>query len=130
MYYKTIFFLMISILIVTSLAGCNGNKIDNPMSSHSPMPDADTIFLETASSIRELAWNQLSNEEQKSVTSDWKEAKVSIVKWDDVPLKNKTYEPESIYKVTFTTNTDELLGTIGIYFDPVTKEIVGYDARK
>lgn len=123
-FFKKIVFLFVLVLVMSSLVGCSEIK------NYTPKPDADMIFLETASSLRELAWIQLSNEEKTSVTGDWKEAKVTIVQWDEVPLKKTSVKPESIYKVTFNTNLDELLGPIGIYFDTATKEIVGYDARK
>ncbi|KRE31650.1 hypothetical protein [Paenibacillus sp. Soil522] len=121
--FKEIVFLFVIVLVMSSLVGCSENK------NYTPKPNADMIFLETASSLRELAWNQLSNEEKASVTGDWKEAKVKIVKWDEIPLKKASIKPESIYKVTFNTNKDEMIGPIGIYFDSTIKEIVGYDAR-
>lgn len=115
------------LLIAASLVGCSGDKNNNRVE---PLPDADTIFLETAASIREIAWNQISEAEKASVNGDWKKASVKITKWDDVPLKKASYKPESVYKVTFTTKEDPMLGPIGIYFDPATKKVVGYDARK
>lgn len=127
---KKISFLFILILVLSSLVGCSENKNDNH--KYVPKPDADTIFLETAASLREIAWIQLSQGEKESVTGDWKNAKVTIVQWDEVPLKKTSVKPESlsIYKVTFNTNKDALLGPIGIYFNPETKEIVGYDVRE
>lgn len=117
-------FIFVIILILLSLVGCSDNKNDKPILS--PLPDADTIFLVTASSLREIAWKHLTQEEKSTVTGDWKKAKVTIVQWDEVPLKKSTVKPEVIYKVTFNTNQDGLLGPMGIYFDPVTKIIVGY----
>lgn len=122
-FFKVIIFLFALILVMSLLVGCSENK------NYNPKPDADMIFFETASSLRELAWNQLSNEEKTSVTGDWKEAKVKIVKWEEIPLKKVSLKPESIYKVSFNTNIDGLLGPIGVYFDSATKEIVGYDIR-
>lgn len=99
-FFKEIVFLFVLVLVMSSLVGCSENK------NYTPKLDADTIFLETASSLRELAWIQLSNEEKTSVTGDWKEAKVTIVQWDEVPLKKTSVKPKSIYKVTFNTNLD------------------------
>ena len=129
-FFKEIVFLFVLVLVMSSLVGCNGDK--NDKRKFESLPDADTIFLETASSLREIAWMQLSKEDKESVTGDWKEAKVTIVQWDEVPLKKTSVKPESlsIYKVTFNTNKDELLGPIGIYFNPETKEIVGYEVRE
>lgn len=117
------------ILIIVSLAGCSWNKPNNERVAK-PTPDADAVFFETASSLREIAWNQLSEQSKKTVVGDWKEAKVTIVGWEDVPIKETESIPESVYKITFNTKQDELLGPIGIYFDPAAKTIIGHDARK
>jgi hypothetical protein len=123
-----IFFIVLYIL--SSLIGCSDdNKYNKPTGS--PLPDADTIFLETASELREIAWNHLTQHQKKTVTGDWRKAKVTMVRWNDVPLKKTTtVRPDDIYKVTFNTKQDALLGPIGIYLDPVTKTIVGYDVRE
>lgn len=116
-------------LVISLLAGCGGNQTNNERPAE-PLPDADTVFMETASSIREIAWTQLSEHAKKTVNGDWKEAEVTVARWEDVPVKKTKAIPESVYKVTFNTSYDELLGPIGIYFDPTSKSIVGYDARK
>lgn len=121
-------FLTLIIIILSSIIGCSDNNNDRPKDG--PLPDADMLFLETAASLREIAWNQLSEKEKSTITGDWREAKVTIVQWSAVPLKQTKVEPEVIYKVTFNTELDALLGPIGIYFDPVTKTIVGYDVRE
>jgi hypothetical protein len=123
-FVKSVCFILI---IIALLVGCNGTN--NDKRKVEPLPDVETIFLVTASSLREIAWNQLSQEEKSSVMGDWKNAAVTIVQRDEVPIKKTSIKPESIYKVTFHTNKDELLGPIGIYFDPETKEIIAYDIR-
>lgn len=82
------------------------------------------------SHIRSIAWAQVSKEEQKTVLGNWKQAEVKEVKWNDVPTKLTDKEPEKILKVTFKTKNDGMVGPIGIYIDPKTEQIVGYDARK
>jgi hypothetical protein len=74
------------IIIIVSLVGCSENKTNNKLAVES-MPDADTIFFVTAASLREVAWNHLSEVEKTTVTDDWREAKVTIVKWEDRPLR-------------------------------------------
>ncbi|GMK38315.1 hypothetical protein PCCS19_13690 [Paenibacillus sp. CCS19] len=124
--------LSIVIVILSSLIGCSDSDINNVKPEVKPLPDAETIFLETASALREVAWNHLSEKEKATVTGDWHEAQVTIAHWSQVPLKTTKVEPEAdaIYKVTFNTELDALLGPIGIYFDPATQTIVGYDVRE
>ncbi|UUZ85875.1 hypothetical protein LJK88_21890 [Paenibacillus sp. P26] len=80
--------------------------------------------------LRTIAWDQVSEEEKKTITGDWKKAEVKEVNWKDVPMKTTTVEPERVFKVTFKTKNDGMVGPIGIYIDFTTKKIVGYDARK
>jgi hypothetical protein len=112
----------------SSLIGCSDNN--NSLPEGGSLPDADHSFLETTSTLREIAWNQLSEQEKSSVIGDWHEAEVTIVRWRDVPLKQTKAAPEVIYKVTFNTELDARLGPHGVYFDPTTKTIVGYDVRE
>lgn len=119
-FFKEFGFLFILVLVMSPLAGCDGNKNDTPK----PLSDVKTVV-----SIREIAWNQLSNEDKNSVVGDWKTSDVKIVKRDDVPFKKTSIKPERIYKVTFKTKIDEQVGPIGIYIDSSTKEMVGYDVR-
>ncbi|MBD3917832.1 hypothetical protein H8B09_03635 [Paenibacillus sp. PR3] len=121
-------YISLVIIVLLSIIGCSDNNNDKPKGGL--LPDADLWFLETASSLRVIAWNQMTEQEQSRIVGDWREAEVTIAQWSDVPLKQTKVEPEVIYKVTFNTALDALLGPIGIYFDAVTKTIVGYDVRE
>ena len=115
-----------AVLLIAGACGGETNK-----SSVAPLPDADTIFLQTAADFRKVAWGLLSEEERATVIGDPAEAQVTIVRWEEIPLK-KSHEkpsPESIYKVTFETTEDAFVGPIVLYFDPVTKELLGRDGR-
>lgn len=80
--------------------------------------------------LRKAAWDSLGADKE-TVEGDWKEAKVSSAKVIDIPflLKVEEIDVTDVYKVTFYTNQDELLGPIGIYLHPYTKSIIGYDVR-
>ncbi|MWC31027.1 hypothetical protein [Paenibacillus sp. MMS18-CY102] len=126
------FLLVLLLTMGTALMGCSGNTNAKNYFKHEPLPDAEAIFLETSAAVREIAWNELSKEDKESVTGDWKNAQVALAKWEDVTMKKTTEKPdtEALYKVTFLTDRDAQLGPIGIYIDPVTKKIVGYDGRQ
>ncbi len=66
--------------------------------------------------VRKIVWNRLSNEQRKEIIGTWSDATLEKV-------NNGTYH------VVFHTTRDGLLGPIGVYIDPETKEIVGKDGR-
>ncbi|GLX69597.1 hypothetical protein [Paenibacillus glycanilyticus] len=67
---------VVLILIIASITGCSTNNTNKA----EPIPDADTMFLQTAVSLREIAWQNLNENARKTITGDWREAKVSIVR--------------------------------------------------
>lgn len=44
--------------------------------------------------------------------------------------KDAVKTSNNIYKVTFKTTQDDIIGSIGIYIDAVSHQVVGKDARK
>jgi hypothetical protein len=67
------------------------------------------------------------------VIGDWKEASIEKSSFEQVPIKvekDAVKTSNSIYKVTFKTTQDEIIGSIGIYIDTVSNRVVGKDARK
>lgn len=109
--------------------------------------------------MRTIAWNSLNESEKNSVLNAgkglsntehnethnpeiWKNSKVEIVKWKDIPMALPSTN-QNIFKklwlwyknndkairIDFNTSMDGLLGSIGIYLDPRTKKIIGYDLR-
>jgi len=79
--------------------------------------------------MREIAWNSLKEAEKERVIGDWKQAEVTLAKWDDIGLKTTKEKPESIARVLFKTTFDALLGSGGIYIDTDANKIIGYDIR-
>jgi hypothetical protein len=119
---------LLGLFIFASLVGCSGNNANKPLIS--PLPDGDTIYLQMVASIREAAWNNLSKGEKESLINDWRLAEVKEVKWNEVPLVKTNKEPEKLYKITFNTKMDAMLGPIGIYIDASNNQVVGYDVRE
>jgi hypothetical protein len=79
--------------------------------------------------MREIAWNSMENAEKKTVIGDWKQAKITLAKWDNIGIKEAKVKPESIAQILFKTSFDPLIGSIGIYIDTDANKIVGYDIR-
>lgn len=61
---------------------------------------------------RTIAWNSITEQEQATVTGDWRAAKV----------ENKRWNGQDAVSVTFNTTFDALLGPIVIIVDPQTKK--------
>ncbi|SFB03120.1 hypothetical protein SAMN05216312_10372 [Cohnella sp. OV330] len=74
---------------------------------------------------REIAWGLLSDEERKTLTTPREKAIVVLEAGENVThwIENKTLEV--VISVQFSTDRDGLLGPITMYFDPMTKELVG-----
>lgn len=76
--------------------------------------------------MRRIAWENLSEDTKKTVLGDWQTAKVTEARGEGIPMLQSKERPEWIRRILFHTNQDELLGPIGIYINPFTKEIVGF----
>lgn len=81
--------------------------------------------------IKVKVWSILSKESKEEIIGNWTDAKIE--KWE---VKDKSffidekYYGKRVYHVVFRTRNDGLLGPIGVYVDPWTKEIVGGDTRE
>lgn len=80
-------------------------------------------------SFRNNAWNKLSEEEKKSVVNESNKAIVTLEDGKNVGYKLDKKERKFVISVQYNTNVDGLLGPIIMYFDPSTKELVGYNLR-
>jgi hypothetical protein len=82
--------------------------------------------------IKKIVWNKLTNESKKEIIGTWKDAKLEkvIVNKKFIYLSDVKYDGKELYHVVFKTKNDSLLGPIGSYVDPETKEIVGGDYRE
>lgn len=78
---------------------------------------------------RELAWNRLSDEERKTLTTPKEKAIVALEAGENVGHWIDNRELEVVVSVQFNTEMDGLLGPITMYFDPMTKELVGNALR-
>ncbi|WP_141504536.1 hypothetical protein [Paenibacillus luteus] len=79
--------------------------------------------------IRSAAYHSLSEAEQSTIVGDWKQTEVKMFKWVEIPFKRQKEVSEDVKQVVFKTKYDALLGPIGIYVDPSTQLIIGYDLR-
>ncbi len=78
---------------------------------------------------RELAWNRLSDEERKTLTTPREKAIVALEAGEHVSRWIENSELTVVVSVQFNTELDGLLGPITMYFDPLTKEMVGSAPR-
>lgn len=78
---------------------------------------------------RELAWGQLSEQSKGTLSTPKEKAIVTLQTNDNVGHWIDNRKPEVVVSVQFNTEMDGLLGRIIMFFDPVTKELVGYALR-
>lgn len=78
---------------------------------------------------RELAWGHLSDEERSSLSTPKEKAIVTLEAGTNVAHWNGSRKPDMVVSVQFNTEVDGLLGPIKMFFDPVTKELVGSNLR-
>lgn len=137
---------LVSVSVLTTLIILSGCGYSNQVDTITPAMDTiqnASIKQEqhteknkedhTFSELRNIAWGQVSDTAKKTVIGDWKEASIEKSSFEEVPIKvekDSIKTSNNIYKVTFKTTQDEIIGSIGIYIDTVTKQIVGKDARK
>lgn len=74
---------------------------------------------DSATQIREIAWNSLSDQAKSTVIVDWKQALVT----------ETIYQDKSAYSVSFKTSDDALLGPIIVYVDKSSQIVLGQALR-
>ncbi|MEX2460756.1 MAG: hypothetical protein WD469_05575 [Paenibacillaceae bacterium] len=129
--------------IVIILSGCgNSTQVDavtpvietiQPTSTNQVQQMEKNQEDNTFSELRSIAWGQVSDTAKKTVIGDWKEASIEKSSFEQVPIKvekDSVKTSNNLYKVTFKTTQDEIIGSIGIYIDAVSNQVVGKDARK
>ncbi|RAP76098.1 hypothetical protein DL346_11795 [Paenibacillus montanisoli] len=114
---KRTIIILLALLTMLGVVGCSNNE-----------------QIDGASAIREVAWNNLSENQKKTVVGNWKSAKVEEATLSEItaiaPDNDELPEKEDhLYKVTFNTKGDAMLGPIVAYVDGDTKEVLGYRAR-
>lgn len=85
--------------------------------------------IKDADIFREIAWNEVSEGERKTVVNDWHKAIVTLEDDDFIGYKENNKKRNFVISVCFNTKADSWLGPIVFYFDPLTKEVVGRDLR-
>lgn len=80
-------------------------------------------------SFRKIAWSKLSEEEKKSVVIESNKAIVTLEDGKNIGSKLDKKDRKFVVSVQYNTNEDGLLGPIIMYFDPSTKELIGYGLR-
>ncbi|MBL4936964.1 hypothetical protein JK636_14515 [Clostridium sp. YIM B02515] len=93
----------------------------------------DAKNQKTEADIRQIAYQSLSEESKKTIIN-WKTAKVEEYKAADehevASKKGKAdIKDKDTYKVTFSTTDDAILGTINVYLDKNSYEVIGVDFR-
>lgn len=89
----------------------------------------DLAEIKNAQDYRQAAWDYLGEAGQKEITSDWRQARVTLADWDQVGQKIDDSSRDFVVRVQFRTDQDGLLGPITLYLDPVTRKIVGTELR-
>lgn len=80
-------------------------------------------------SFREIAWSKLSEEEKRTIVTESDKAIVLLEDGENIGYKLDKKKRKVVVSVTYNTELDGLLGPITMYFDPSTKELIGYNLR-
>jgi hypothetical protein len=126
-----IFCILLVILNLTT-----NNSIPQTDSNTKSIPQTDSnIITKTKTQeedLRQVIWDKLSQESKAEIIGTWKDAKMEKVIGNKQRsyLKDARYDGKELFHIVFSTNRDNLLGPIGVYIDPETKEIVGGDLRE
>ncbi|MEK0315342.1 hypothetical protein [Cohnella sp. 56] len=91
-----------------------------------------------ADSLRELAWEALTEGDKQSVVGDWREAEVEMFDTAHVSLlivqekfqDDESLNGRSLQSVTFHTQNDALLGPITAVFDRASQKLIGWLPRE
>lgn len=78
---------------------------------------------------RQIAWNDLSDQQKETVIIAVDEAKVNRNDTYTRPLNENESEEVRAVSVTFNTEHDALLGPIVVYIDPETQRVLGQALR-
>lgn len=79
--------------------------------------------------FRNLAWSKISEEEQSTVIVPKEQVKVILESGKNVGRWIDDRTLDIVVSVQLNTELDGLLGPITMYFDPLTKDLIGYDLR-
>lgn len=85
------------------------------------------------SALREAAWASLLGHDVKEVKGDWKSAVVEKADMKELPIVQSGGAPpqvDHLYKVTFHTYRDEVLGPIQVFMNGDTNEVVSRNVRE
>lgn len=114
---KKMIMLLVLLTVTLSSTGCTN-------------PKSQTVDAE---GLREAAWMSLSDSAKEEVVIDWTTAIVEKVKLSELPIVQSGGEApqvESLYKITFNSDRDLLLGPIQVFINGDNKEIVSYGVRR
>lgn len=99
-------------------------------------PSNDELILKYAQlqeeDLRQVIWDKLSQESKAEIVGTWKDAKMEKVIGNKrfSNLTDEGYDGKELIHIVFSTKKDHLLGPIGVYINPETKEVVGGDYRE
>lgn len=102
---------------------------------------ADALTPAAVGEFRTLAWNKLTNEQKKHVTTKQADAEVSLVNAADSGVLASTDEAKQLLQaakdrggklaaVTYATDQDQLLGPLTVVYDLDSKTFIGFNIRK
>jgi hypothetical protein len=85
--------------------------------------------VKDADRYRLAAWNYLGVDGQKNITTDWSQARVTLVDWQAVGYKEDQTDRAFVVCIQFRDKNVDLLGMLTLYFDPDTLKYVGTELR-
>ncbi|WP_342477055.1 hypothetical protein NYE24_26460 [Paenibacillus sp. FSL H7-0350] len=85
--------------------------------------------LKNEDEFRNLAWAQISEKERSTLTTPKEKAKVILESGKNVGYWMDDRKLDVVVSVQFDTEMNGLLGPITMFFDPMTKDLIGGNPR-
>lgn len=76
--------------------------------------------------FREIVWSKLPEEEKRTILPESGKGIVFLEDGENIGYKLDNKKRKIVVSVMYNTEMDGLLGPIIMYFDPLTKELIGY----
>jgi outer membrane biogenesis lipoprotein LolB len=109
---------MLILLVFNLLTGCSINNSDKNVNGKD---------------IRQIVWEQLSQEEQNEIIGNWKDGKIEeiIAEKDSrqFSLKDEELDGKEVYLITFKSKNEAVIGDVQKLVDIESNKIVGTSYR-
>jgi hypothetical protein len=115
-----------SVLLSFLLSGCQQQE-----SKEQNVKEANSNETQSLD-VRQVVWNQLTNNDKKHIKGTWKDATVRkiVLKETMGNIKDNSYIGKQVYIVDYPSNDNPSLGGVAVYADEKSFKLIGYGYRE